>query len=327
LVDFEPLYTTARAEAVAHFVTEHYALPPPLDCRMLNRGFNDLYLIVAANSERYVFRISHHRARGPADVRTETDFLEHLARSGVPVATPVATRGGALFVRGRSPEGMREGVLFRALEGRAPDVASRADARANGMTLAMLHNAAESHSAAAPLYRLDLDHLLRRPLARMLDLGIMNDAGATADLEAIAARTADAIAAFDDLTWTHCHGDCHGNNARITESGQAAFFDFDDGGPGYLAYDLSVFLWAKVSFGRKNHAMWDAFIEGYRTIRPIGPNDLEAAHVFVVVRHIWLMGEYASRAREWGREPVSWIARETEFLKAWEAQYVTDRLF
>ena len=75
--------------------------------------------------------------------------------------------------------------------------------------------------------------------------------------------------------------------------------------------------------------MWDAFIEGYGTIRPLSPNDLEAAHVFVVVRHIWLMGEYASRAREWGREPVSWREnlREIEFLKAWEAQYLRDRLF
>jgi Ser/Thr protein kinase RdoA (MazF antagonist) len=327
LVDFEPLYTTSRAEAVAHFVTQHYALRPPLDCRMLNRGFNDLYLIVTANSERYVFRLSHHRARGPADVRTETDFLEHLARSGVPVAAPVATRDGALFVGGRSPEGVREGVLFRALGGRAPDVTSMADARANGVTLAMLHNAAESHNATAPLYRLDLDHLLRRPLARVHDLGIMDDARASADLEVIAARAADTIEAFDHLTWTHCHGDCHGFNARITESGEAAFFDFDDGGPGYLAYDLSVFLWAKVSFGRKLHTGWDAFVEGYRTIRPIRLNDLEAAHVFVVVRHIWLMGEYASRAREWGSEPVSWIAREVGFLKTWEAEHLTDRLF
>jgi Ser/Thr protein kinase RdoA (MazF antagonist) len=47
------------------------------------------------------------------------------------------------------------------------------------------------------------------------------------------------------LTRTHCHGDCHGFNARISDAGNAAFFDFDDGGPGYLAYDPSVFLWDK----------------------------------------------------------------------------------
>jgi Ser/Thr protein kinase RdoA (MazF antagonist) len=58
-------------------------------------------------------------------------------------------------------------------------------------------------------------------------------------------KTADRFVSKRHLTWTHCHGDCHGFNARISDAGSAAFFDFDDGGPGYLAYDLSVFLWDK----------------------------------------------------------------------------------
>lgn len=327
MVDFKPLYTTSRADAVAQFVAERYELALPLDCRMLNRGFNDVYLVVAASDERAIFRLSHHRARGAADVATETDFLTHLDRLGVPVATPVRARDGALFVRGQATEGVREGVLFRDLGGRAPEAASIVDARANGVTLAMLHDAAGSYAASAPLYRLDLDHLLHRPLARIHDSGIVDDAGARADLGAVAARTSRSIETSGRLTWTHCHGDCHGFNARILKGGEAAFFDFDDGGPGYLAYDLAVFLWAKVIFGRKLFAHWDAFIEGYRTVRPIMPDDLEAAHRFVIVRHIWLMGEYASRVREWGIEPSGWIVREVEFLKAWETERVADRLF
>jgi Ser/Thr protein kinase RdoA (MazF antagonist) len=294
---------------------------------MLNRGFNDTYLVITAISERYVFRLSHHRARGVADVRTETDFMAHLDRSGVPIAAPVQARDGALFVRGWSPEGVREGVLFRALEGRAPNAASAADARANGVTLAMLHNAADSFCASHPLYRLDLDHLLRRPLVRVQEFRSVVNADADIELQNIATRTAERIETFDGLTWTHCHGDCHGLNARITDAGDAAFFDFDDGGPGYLAYDLSVFLWAKTSFGRKLHSMWDAFVDGYRSVRPITSADYEAAHVFVIIRHIWLMGEFASRAREWGSEPVGWIAREIDFLCSWEAERLDNRLF
>lgn len=326
LIDFEPLYATSRAEAIARFVTARYALPAPLSCRMLNRGFNDIYLIVTETGERYVFRLSHHRARGVADVRTETDFISHLARSGVPVADPVQTRDGPLFARGSSPEGVREGVLFRALKGRTPDMGSTADARANGATLAMLHNAAESHRAVEPLYQLDLDHLLRRPMARFQEFQSAIGAEVNAGLESIVARTVERIETSKNLTWTHCHGDCHGFNARIGEDGRAAFFDFDDGGPGYLAYDLSVFLWAKVSFGRTLHAMWHAFVDGYRTVRPITPEDFEAAHAFVIVRHIWLMGEYASRAREWGSESIDWIGRGLEFLASWETERLTGRL-
>jgi len=218
-------------------------------------------------------------------------------------------------------------VLFRALDGRAPEAMSAADARANGITLAMVHNAAASYRAPAPLYRLDLDHLLRRPLARIQNFRHAIDADASTALDEIAERTAARIEAFGDLTWTHCHGDCHGFNARIAENGDAVFFDFDDGGPGYLAYDLSVFLWAKLSFGRRFHAAWHAFVDGYRSVRSISAADFEAAHAFVIVRHLWLMGEQASRSREWGSEPVRWVTREREFLETWEADRLTGRLF
>lgn len=137
---------------------------------------------------------------------------------------------------------------------------------------------------------------------RIRDSGIVEDAKIFSDVEDIASRTANAIDAFGNLTWTYCHGDGHGFNARITTR---VFFDFDDGGLGYLAYDLSVFLWAEVSFGRKLTPMWDSFIEGYRAVRPIAPYDFEAAQRFVIVRHFWLMGEYASRTQEWAATPLA----------------------
>ena len=323
--DFEPLYSTPRPEAVAKFVERHYPVAGPLNCRMLNRGLNDVYLVVAADGRRFVFRLSQHRVRGKADVQTETAFLMHLAGLGAPVAAPVRARSGKLFVVAEAAEGPRECVLFSALQGRSPEPESAADARANGVTLALVHDAAQTFRAAAPLYRLDLDHLLRRPLARVLDSGVVEERAVRDELETIAARTAERIEAFDGLTWTHCHGDCHGFNARIDATGRAAFFDFDDGGPGYLAYDLAVFLWAKVSFRRNLAPMWDAFLDGYQKVRPIRPVDLEAAQTFVIVRHIWLMGEYASRANEYGGDNIDWIAREHEFLRRWEAERLTDR--
>ena len=117
MINFKPLYTTSRADSVAQFVAERYELALPLDCRMLNRGFNDVYLVVAATGERHIFRLSHHRARGTADVETETDFLRHLDRTGVPVAIPVPTRDGPLFVRGQAPEGCAKVCCFATSAG------------------------------------------------------------------------------------------------------------------------------------------------------------------------------------------------------------------
>ncbi len=324
--DFGPLYSTPQPDAVERFIDGHYDLAGPVSCRMLTRGMNDTFLVVTKSGERYVFRLSHRRARGAPDVRTETAFISHLSRLQVPVAEPVPARDGSLFVRGSAAEGMREGVLFRFIDGRQSNMADASDARSNGKTLALLHNGAETFSTDEGTYQLNLEHLLHRPLARIFDSGIVEDAQVRRKFEEIAERTAAAIEAFDGLTWTHCHGDCHGFNARINAAGEAVFFDFDDSGPGHLAYDLSVFLWAKISFGRKLTNMWHAFLEGYRSIRPVTPMDFEAVHRYVIVRHFWLMGEYASRAPEWGTDAVGWIAGETNFLRSWEAEHFEDRL-
>jgi Ser/Thr protein kinase RdoA (MazF antagonist) len=89
-------------------------------------------------------------------------------------------------------------------------------------------------------------------------------------------------------------------------AGQAVFFDFDESGPGYLAYDLAVFLFNCVLYDRKDHASWRAFIEGYRFIRQLSRADFEAAHLFVPFVGILLAGEYASRIHEWGRQAAVW---------------------
>ena len=121
----KPVYATPSEDAVARLVDERYDLALPLECQLLNRGFNDIYRVVTATGERRIFRLSHRRARGAADVATETAFLAHLDAAGVPVAAAVPTREGALHLRARSAEGEREGVLFLDLGGRAPDMTSR----------------------------------------------------------------------------------------------------------------------------------------------------------------------------------------------------------
>jgi len=260
-------YATASAEAAASLIAEYYALRGPLTCALLHRGFNDSYSVNTEAGERFVLRLSGHRARGPADVAAETAFLAYLAAAEVPVAAAVPTQDGALFTTAVLPDGPRPAVLFHYAEGRRPGLDEPGDARVQGVTLARIHRAADGFSSRKEgRYRLDLDHLLHRPVQATLalDLGAPK---ARRDLAALSTRLASAVDCIDyDLTRTRCHGDTHGLNARIAmagpQAGKAVFFDFDDGGFGYLAYDLAVHLWAQVSFGRRRHAMWHAFHAG-----------------------------------------------------------------
>ena len=88
---FPVVYSTPRADAVADFVSTHYDLPGPIECKLLNRGWNDSFEIRTGDAERFIFRISELRARGEADVASETAFLAYLDGKGIPVAAAVPT--------------------------------------------------------------------------------------------------------------------------------------------------------------------------------------------------------------------------------------------
>jgi Ser/Thr protein kinase RdoA (MazF antagonist) len=329
---FPVVYSTPRADAVADFISTHYDLATPVECKLLNRGFNDTFE-VRTGGERFIFRVSARRARGDADVASETAFLGFLDGQGIPVAAAVPMRDGSLFTSASFPEGRRPAVLFRHAEGRPSKARSSvADARANGVTLARIHDAAAGFAASDKgRYRLDCGHLLHRPLSFILAIEGLSDSVATG-LADLTARLSGAVAERDGLSWTHCHGDCHGYNAHIAtqgaKAGEAVFFDFDESAPGYLAYDVAVFLWCCVIFERKDHAFWHAFTDGYRSIRQLPHADFEAAQLFVPIRHIWLLGEWASHIPEWGSHavPADWIAAQLDFMLAWEKEKLTPGL-
>jgi Ser/Thr protein kinase RdoA (MazF antagonist) len=324
---FPVVYSTPLAGAVADFVSTHYDLPGPLECKLLHRGWNDTFEVRTKNGARFIFRISKRRARGDADVASETGFLAYLDGEGIPVAAAIPTRDGSLFTSAFFPEGQRAAVLFRYAEGRPSQArSSAADARANGVTLARIHDAAGGFAAGDKCrYRLDCDHLLHRPLSFILAIEDLSDSVRTGLVD-LTGRLSSAVAKRNGLSWTYCHGDCHGYNAHIAEqgpqAGQAVFFDFDESGPGYLAYDLAVFLHSCVIFERKQHASWRAFLEGYRSNRELPNADLEAVHLFVPIRHLWFVGEYASRIHEWGSQavPADWIAAQLDFMLSWEKE-------
>jgi Ser/Thr protein kinase RdoA (MazF antagonist) len=328
------VYSTPSAGAVADFVSTHYDLPELIECKLLLRGCNDIFEVRTKDEGRFIFRISKRRGGRDADVASETRFLAYLDREGIPVAAAISMRNGSLFSLASFPEGQRSAVLFRYAEGRPSQArASAADARANGVTLARIHDIAGGFAAGdRSSYRLDRDHLLHGPLSSILALEDLS-ASVRNELADVTARLSGRLAEWDGLSWTRCHGDCHGYNAHIAlqgaRAGQAVFFDFDEGGPGYLAYDLSVFLWNCVLFGRKDHASWHAFMDGYRSIRELSHADFEAVHLFVPIRHLWLVGEYASRIQEWGRQavPADWVAAQLDFVLSWEKEKLTPGLF
>jgi Ser/Thr protein kinase RdoA (MazF antagonist) len=316
-------YSTPHVDTIKALLPTSYDVPASLAVTFLRRGFNDIFEVRTGSAKLGVLRVSGGRRRSQEDVESETDLLAFLDSAGVPVAAPIATLDGKRFTKLELPQGTRLVVLFRYAEGEEPGYHSAPDARAQGVTMARIHAAAAGFPGwNSRGHRLDLDHLLHHPLASISALELLDGDGAKS-LSDLASRLSTRVAAIDALTWVRCHGDCHGGNARIAREGdlrgQAIFFDFDDGGPGYLAYDLAVFLWS-ASLRGKGYGLWHAFIEGYLSVRPIDPIDLEAAQLFVPIRHFWLMGNYAANTVEWGAELVTakWLKKQIDYMLKWE---------
>jgi Ser/Thr protein kinase RdoA (MazF antagonist) len=217
-------------------------------------------------------------------------------------------------------------IAVRFIVGREPEE-TPADAHSQGAVLARIHTEAVGFAINQDRFSLDLEHLLHRPLAALCVL-LEDRSEARHYLTGLANRLHQLVFdRADALSWGTCHGDCHGFNARIGPDGTATFFDFDDGGLGWHAYDLAVFLWNACAFAPQRRALWRYFLDGYRSQNPISRPDLDAVAIFVPIRHIWLMGEYAVGSTGWGRNWLgAWFDRQVEFLKEWEAEQLDNPL-
>ncbi|MGF6765996.1 Ser/Thr protein kinase RdoA (MazF antagonist) [Paraburkholderia sp. GAS33] len=323
------VYSTIGGDEIRRVLEQTFEIGPIDDCTLLQSGFNDIYEVALADRRRCIARLSSRLERGAPNVDYETALLQHLKRAGAAVAAPWVANGGALSVEVAAPEGPRSLVVFDFLVGKPPGD-DLTDIAVMGAELARIHVLSRDYEGPPSNYQLDFDHLLRRPLARLLAIKDI-DEEVRGVLNSIALSLEERIATLNDLQPVACHGDCHGWNTHMNDGPEgarvASFFDFDDGGPGYLAYDLAVYLWNNLLGWQlerpdeKVETKWRHFVTGYRTVAPIPPADFEAIMAFVSIRHFWLMGEYASRLHRMGlgvfRGP--WFRKNFELVNQWHS--------
>jgi Ser/Thr protein kinase RdoA (MazF antagonist) len=314
-------HTILSGEAIAQALIEwREELGTVQQCELLRRGFNEVY-DVRAEKGHFVARLSALRARGPANVKYELSLLAHVQANGGNVAVGVGET-----VQVALPEGLRELAVFRHIQGCGPDAPHEFDP--TGEELARIHQASQGYAGPVSRYTLDLRHLVERPLAWLMAAPTM-DEGLRDDFEALAKEVTRAVGGGEGLTQVACHGDCHGGNNFIqtAEDGRlrAAFFDFDDAGPGWLAYDLAVLLWGHLprrvasEIDSEVAAKYQAFLAGYRRMATLPSADLEAVPAFLVARNIWLLGEFASRRHHWGSQaiPTGYLRKQVPVMRSW----------
>lgn len=276
---FPATYSTLSAEALAHLITEKYALTG-VSCQLLMRGVGDTYS-VTCDQARYILRAYRPSHRSLPQVKEEVDLLLTLHQAGVSVSYPVKDTTGETIQLLNAVEGERCAVLFTYAPGQSAIKLNETQLRVFGREMARFHNVSATLTPGTARWKFDLDTLLFHPLAT-LRAGLAEDPESYTWLKDTAEKIHQRLAQTDTSGFSkgYCHFDFLPKNFHF-EGDTVTFFDFDFMGQGWLVLDIMTFwqhLAVDVYAGRATQQEMDdsyrVFLEGYRECQPISEEEL-----------------------------------------------------
>ena len=280
-------------------------------------GIEGATLSLVARRENAVFRVGADNAlrlhrpgyRTARAIESELVWMRHLRTEGLTVPLPVPTQDDALTVEADGHHAdlltWLDGVPI-GTSGTPLDLPDRTSTfREMGRLMARLHLISDEWTPPGGFerHRWDIDGLLSEtPLwGRFWD-----NPGASADerarLRAARDRLRDVLPAASDFGLIHA--DMVRENVLI-DGPRLGLIDFDDGGFGYRLFDVATALF-KHRAEPDYDVLQDAFLEGYRTLRPL---DTTLLAPFMVMRAVSYLGWIVPRMDEPGA-----AARQKRFL-------------
>lgn len=271
-----------------------YALSPAATAERVNVSENTTYRVSDPETgRRYALRVHRLGYQSPEAIESELAWVEALRSAGVvDTAGTVAARDGSRVaaVRAGGSAEQHYVVLFEWLDGVAPDAEDIESFRRLGAICAHLHAHARSWHRPTGFTRLtwDCDQFIgpEGRAGRWQDgLGMGNEELALLTrLEDVIRRRLDAYGRGRDR-FGLTHNDLRLANLLV-DGGRTSVIDFDDCGDSWYMND-----WATAVSMIEQHpqvpAMQAAWIEGYRTVAPLSPEDEAELPTFVMLSRLF----------------------------------------
>jgi Ser/Thr protein kinase RdoA (MazF antagonist) len=293
------LRSTVAPEAIAELVAGAYGVSADR-CVLLRSLVNDVYRIDTADRSR-VFKLYRAGHRTPDEVAWEVDLAAAL--DGV-VAPGVRLIDGSSSGVVEAAEGPRPFSLWEWAPGAPPEPPFTGDLyRCFGAATAEFHAAGDR--AGPPPRRFDVTGALGWPLDEVLNAVDAADRARFAEVaQAARVRLSDM-----DLDVGICHGDVSLDNVHL-DGDRWTFYDLDRAGHGPRAADLA-------GVAATEHL--DAFLDGYRSVRPFAARDLAAIPWLGVVDRIGNLHfhlVYKPKIRGTESMGEGWLQHNLEALRA-----------
>jgi len=318
------IHSIFDAEALVPVLRDGYDIGEIGECVLERSYANDVYRLTTTNGDRYYLKVYRRDWRAPSDVAWELRIQEHLIAGGAPVALPLTRRDGLDMTVLGAPEGDRAAVLYAQAPGSKPREPFTVELYTRfGQASAQLHAVLDTLIDASGRPADDIETLVMTPGRELLDL-FDPAAHERHAIEAIMTRLAEEInLKSPDLDWGICHGDLTLDNITVTEDGTITFFDFDLAALSWRARDpCGVFAASRLIPGAGG--FWDAFLGGYRSVRPFSDANQRAVPLMRAVNQWWDLGHDVSRWSRWSGQwrvaPNPVTARLTEIQRWIDAE-------
>jgi len=314
---FPAIYSTLSPEALIEEVLDRYEIGKVNRCLFWNRGLSDIYLI-EAHTQSYILKISHHHWRSQSEIQFELEFLDFLYHQDIPVANPLKTKTGDLFVTVHAVEGDRYAALFPCAPGEVPQGdLSLEQSKIMGQTLGSIHQAALNFDSTTQRHSLDAEHLLDDSLTIICpylgrhssDLDYLHTTIEKIKLQLTCLEQASPL-------WSVCWGDPHSGNVHFTADNQITLFDFDQCGYGWRIFDIAKFLQVSLSAGI-SRPVRDSFLVGYQNIQKLESVEISSLQALTQMAHIWAwaISTRATAIHNWSRLDSYYMKKRLHQLK------------
>lgn len=266
------------------------------ECRFYDSHVNDIYR-VKNESATFFLRICKHQWRTREDIEEEIDILNYLSAQNISVSRAVKSKDGTFLQAVAAPEGRRYAVLFTNAIGTPLDFARDRQSFEFGKITGRFHRCADQMDKAYNRHHFDAVYLFDEPINRICRFlpHRPEDCHFLRELGQGLKETIETLPRAKP-GYGLCHGDLNRFNVHFADDTSPTLFDFEFFGYGWRVYDIAVFLWNMLQFNEKigGQLDWqrslDAFLEGYSEELTVDKKELDLLYVFVLVRHIWVMG-------------------------------------
>lgn len=291
---------------------------------------------------RYLLRISRPQDRKASQVEGELAWLNALnTETDLTVPKPLGTTNGesGVTILNKDHQGLdgdenttRVGVMLHWMPGRMAGNSSRTLKHISllGRSMAKLHRHASQWREGLKLDRWhwDCDAIMGHDEKVGIEPDVWEELPPEEfDLHSeCEARLRTAVKALGHGKEVHgiIHADLHFANVLFA-GGEARPIDFDDCGPGHYLYDMASTLMGFDS--ESGQTQWrDAFLTGYREIRPLKNEHLEFLNAFIAAREstLILWCRSSARTREvfrdalprWRKRSLPEIRRRLEVINS-----------